>query len=136
MGVEERLAHVEGLVAGHAQLLGDLRTAVTSLEGRLDRRFDQVETRFTQVEGRLATIEQKVDARIDALGRKLEATAAAGDQRFETRFSDAERKFETRFVALDQKLDGIQREMTTHFRWTMGALVTIVAVFLGAVLTR
>jgi hypothetical protein len=129
MGVEERLAHVEGLVGGHAQLLSDLRTAVTSLEGRIDRRFDLVETRFTQIEGRLTglgqTFDQKLDSKVDALDQKLDSKVDALDQ-----------KLDAKFGALDQKLDGVQREMSTHFRWTMGALLTIVAVFLGAVLAQ
>ena len=65
MPMEERLAHVEGLMAGHAQLLIGLRTAVTNLEVRVDRRFDQMD-------GRLTAIEQKVDTKVDALDQKLD----------------------------------------------------------------
>jgi len=107
MSVEERLAHVEGLVGGQAQLLSDLRAAVASLELRVDRRFDQVENRFTIVEGRLTALDQKLDAKIDGLDAKIDALG-----------------------------QGLRREMAGQFRWTMGLMVTLVTVVLGAVLAR
>jgi hypothetical protein len=114
MSVEERLAHVEGLVGGQAQLLGDLRAAVTSFEGRVDRRFDQVDTRLTQmdgrftiIEGRLTALDQKLDLRSDALNAKVDALG-----------------------------HNLRREMSGQFRWTMGLMVTLMTVVLGAVLAR
>jgi hypothetical protein len=136
MSVEERLAHVEGLVGGQAQLLGDLRAAVTTFEDRVDRRFEQIETRFNQVdgrftnmEGRLTALDQKFDARCDVLDAKLDTL----DQRWTTKIDAVGER-------LDSKIDGLgdslRRDMATQFRWTMGLMVTLVTVVLGAVLAR
>ena len=65
VGVEERLAHVEGFVAGHAQLLGDLRSSITRLDERMERRF-------AGLEGRMTSMDAKFDSKIDALDRKLD----------------------------------------------------------------
>jgi hypothetical protein len=108
MSVEERLAHVEGLVEGQAQLLGDLRAAITGFEGRVDRRFE--------------TLDRKLDTKIDALDHKLDAKINALD-----------RKLDAKIDVLDQ---GLRREMGNQFRWMMGLMVTLVAVVLGAALAR
>ena len=79
MAVEERLAHVEGLVTGQSALLADLRTSVNSLEGRVDRRFDQIESRLTAVE-------QKVEAKADGLHGKIDDIERRLGQRIDGTF--------------------------------------------------
>jgi hypothetical protein len=44
--VEERVAYLDGTVEGHAEMIGEVRESVASLEGRIERRFDRVEHRL------------------------------------------------------------------------------------------
>ena len=59
-------------------MLNGIRDAMTSLEGRMDRRFEQLEQRmnrrFEQVDARFAQMETRfsqVDQRIDSLDAKV-----------------------------------------------------------------
>lgn len=110
VGVEERLAHVEGLVAGHAQLLGDLRTAMTNLELRMERRFDQV---MHQIDARDAKID-RLDANIDRLDAKIDQVDAR----------------------LTARIDALDRRLDEKFRWMFGLQMTIVVMVLASLLSR
>jgi len=77
VGTEERLAHLEGLVSGHSQVLANLSDGVGRLERRMDRGFDHVEVRLTHMEGWFATVERRltaIDQRIDGKFSALDAS--------------------------------------------------------------
>jgi hypothetical protein len=75
------------------------------------RQFEQrVDTRFTAVDARFAAIDARFDSlerRFDALGGKVEAG-----------------------------FDGLRREMTGQFRWTVGVLVTGLVAVVAAVIAQ
>jgi len=58
--LQQRVAHLEGRVEGHAQMLTDVVGAVRHLEVRMEHRFIGVDLRFTGIEHRLTTLDQKV----------------------------------------------------------------------------
>ena len=75
---DERLAFLEGTVGEHSHMLNSIRDAMTSLESRMDRRFEQLEQRmdrrFEQVDARFAQIDARfsqVDQRLDSLDAKM-----------------------------------------------------------------
>jgi hypothetical protein len=47
--IEERMAFVEGRLVEQSALFSDIRAAMASLALRMDRRFEQVETRLDQL---------------------------------------------------------------------------------------
>ena len=56
--------------------LDDVRDAITSLDERLDRRFESIDRRFESVDRRFESIDRRfesVDRRFDSLDRKLDA---------------------------------------------------------------
>jgi uncharacterized coiled-coil protein SlyX len=130
MAVEDRLAHVEGLVTGQTQLLGDLRTAVTSLEARIDRRFDLFESRFTQMDGRFTVLE----GRVAALDQKIDSKVAALDQKIDSKVDALDRKIDSKIDAIDRKLDTLDRKLEVRFQWTLGVMVTLAVAVFTAVL--
>ena len=52
-------------------MVNGIRDALTSLEARMDRRFEQIDRRFEQFETRVDQRFGQVDARIDALDGKV-----------------------------------------------------------------
>ena len=75
---EERLAFLEGTVGEHSHMLNGIRDAMTSLENRMDRRFEQLEPRmdrrFEQIDARFVQIEARfsqVDQRFESLDAKM-----------------------------------------------------------------
>ena len=94
----ERVLLVETMIEEHGRKIDDLRTAVGSLEQRmdgrfqrfeelLDRRFDQLEMRFTAIDQRFTLIDQRftavdqrflgIDARLDKMANLLVALLIA-----------------------------------------------------------
>jgi uncharacterized coiled-coil protein SlyX len=69
--IEERVAFVEGPVQEHSQMFAGLPETITSLEQRMDRRFDHVAARFTVLEEGLNGIEVKLTQRVGALEQKV-----------------------------------------------------------------
>ena len=61
MGLEARVSYLEGQVEGHSENLSGVRDSVTSLEARMDRRFDAVDRRFEGVDRRFDALDQKID---------------------------------------------------------------------------
>ena len=53
---EARMARLEDRIEEQVMRVDDVRTALASLEGRMDRRFDRVEARFDRVYGFLVAI--------------------------------------------------------------------------------
>lgn len=76
--VEERLAFLEGRVME----IDSIRTAIVHLEERMDRRFEQVESRF-----------QAIDLRLDDMGRRLGGFEAKVDARFHSMDDKISRHF-------------------------------------------
>lgn len=69
--IDERVAFLDGRVEEHSQMVNGIRDALTSLEARMDRRFEQIDRRFEQFETRVDQRFMQVDARIDALDGKV-----------------------------------------------------------------
>lgn len=90
----------------------EIKDAVTSLERRMDGRFDQVDKRFEQVDKRF----EAIDRRFDSVDRRFEGI----DRRFE---------------GVDRKLEQVDR----RFMWIVGTqIATLLAVVAGlfGVITR
>jgi hypothetical protein len=144
VGVEERLAHVEGLIAGHAQLLGDLRTAITNLDLRMERRLAGIDERLTSLEQRIdaksAALDQMLDAKIEALDHKLEAKIDAIDRKLDAKVDALDRKIDAKIETLDRKIDekieALDRKIDEKFRWMLGLQMTLIAVVLASILAR
>jgi len=58
--VEERVAFLEGSVEEHSHMMDGMRDALTSLEARMDRRFEAIDRRFETIDGHLSALDQKV----------------------------------------------------------------------------
>lgn len=68
-GAEERLAALETRVDEHARGLADLRVAITSLEQRMDRRFEAIDRRFEGIDARLAGMDGRLSSLDDKFSR-------------------------------------------------------------------
>jgi t-SNARE complex subunit (syntaxin) len=66
LSIEQRVKIVEDRMADHSQLFADMRQGLLQFEARVDRRFEQVETR-------LAGLDQKMDTGFAALDRKIDS---------------------------------------------------------------
>jgi uncharacterized coiled-coil protein SlyX len=90
---EERVASLEGRTQEQTMRIDDVRDAVTSLEARMDRRFEQLEVRLDQ---RFATLDQRFAA--------IDHRFGAIDQRFVI--------VEARFVGIDERLDRMSSQLS------------------------
>ena len=69
--LEDRVALVEGRIGEQSMRIDDVREAVASLEARIDRRLEQFEQRMDL---RFAGVDQRLDslgARVDRVGHIL-----------------------------------------------------------------
>jgi hypothetical protein len=97
----ERLAHLEGRVVEHSQMFVGLRETIAHFEARVDRRFEQMDTRFLSLEGRLTALDQKIDTKVDTLGARIDAL----DQKLGASIDALDQKLDAKIGAFDQKLD-------------------------------
>ena len=104
--IETRVKVVEERVAVHQLLLRDFLETLRLFEGRVDARFASVDARFAAIDARFA----QMDLRFGQLDAKL--------------------------AALDLKVDGLGRELATHFRWTAGIMVTGLVAIAAAILAQ
>ena len=117
--VEERVTVLEVHFKAQLAALQDIKDSVTSLERRMNQRFDEVERRFQQVDHRF----EQIDRRFEQIDRRFEQV----DRRFEQidrRFESTDRRFE----AVDQR-----------FLWLIGIqIATLLAVvgFAVSVVTK
>jgi uncharacterized coiled-coil protein SlyX len=110
---EERLAFLEGTVGEHSHMLNGIRDAMTSLENRMDRRFEQIDRRFEQLEHRMDARFAQVDVRFAQM---------------DTRFV----QMEARFSQVDQRFESLDAKMSRHFVWLVGILGSGLVAMLGA----
>ena len=108
--VEHRVAHLEGRVEGHGQMLIDVVGAVRHLEARMEQRFTGIDLRFTGVESRLTTIE----GRITTLGLKLDQRVGAVEQK------------------VDQRVGALEQKQDSHFRWLVGIQFAVLIALLAS----
>ena len=94
MSTELRLKLVEERVMEHTQLIIDMRQGLLQFEGRVDRRFELIDSRLASL-----------DLKIDAIGDRLE-----------------------------RRIDVLAVEMTKHFRWTAGLMLTGLIAIAAAIL--
>ena len=114
-----RVARLEVMEDTLVTAIREVRDAVTSLERRMDSRFEQVDKRFEQVDKRF----EQVDKRFDTIDRRFDAV----DRRFEG--------MERRFEGVDRKLEQVDR----RFMWIVGTqIATLLAIVAGlfGVITR
>ncbi len=114
-GVEERLAHVEGRVEGHATMMTDVGGRLIGLDQKFDRKF--------------AELEARLDRRFAEIEAKFERKCAELEARFERRFTELEAKF-------DRGLGELRREMATNFRWMIGIQFTTLVAILASFIAR
>ena len=69
--VEERVAYLEGRVEEHSQMVNGIREALTSLESRVDKRFEQVDLRILHLEERMDRRFEQVDLRLESIDAKM-----------------------------------------------------------------
>jgi uncharacterized coiled-coil protein SlyX len=69
--LEERVSFLEGRAMEHSRTIDGIREAVTSLEQRMDRRFEMVDQRFAALEEKIDRRFAAVDQRFGALDQKL-----------------------------------------------------------------
>ena len=72
--VEERVAFLEGSVEEHSHMMDGMRDALTSLEARMDRRFEAIDRRFEAIDRRFETIDRRfetIDGHLSALDQKV-----------------------------------------------------------------
>jgi uncharacterized coiled-coil protein SlyX len=110
--MEGRLAFLEGTVGEHSHMLNGIRDAMTSLEARMDRRFEQMDKRFEQ-------LEQRMDGRF----AQMDARFVQIDARFI--------QMESRFSQVDQRFESLDAKMSRQFVWLVGILVTALVAVLG-----
>ena len=65
--IEERVAYLEGRVEEHGQMINGVREAVSSLERRMDARFEAIDRRFEAIDRRF----EAIDLRLDAMDGKI-----------------------------------------------------------------
>jgi hypothetical protein len=116
----QRVEVLEKRVEDHTKLFTDIREGLRRFEVRVDARFAGIDARF-------AALETKVDARFVALEQKVEVRFAALEQKFDTRLGALDQKVDGGLARLDHKIDGLRHDMTTHFRWTVGLMITCLA---------
>ena len=116
----ERVLLVETMIEEHGGKIDDLRTAVGSLEQRmdgrfqrfeelLDRRFDQLEIRFTAIDQRFTLIDQRF---------------ALIDQRFTG--------VDQRFLGIDARLDKMTNLLVALLVAVIGGMGGVIAAILKA----
>lgn len=103
--VEERLAGLEGRVNEQSQIFGTLRDTLARLEQRVDGRFDAIDRRF-----------DAIDHQFDEIDRRFEGV----DRRFE---------------GFDRRFDELDRKLSKQFALVMSMLMTVIAAFVGSVIT-
>lgn len=65
LSIEQRVKIVEERMADHSELFKDIRQSLLQFEARVDRRFEQVETRLTG-------LDQKMDSGFASLDRRID----------------------------------------------------------------
>jgi hypothetical protein len=101
----------------------DLAHQTELLQLRFDRYAADTTARFEQVDTRFANLEEKFDARfeqVDTRFANLEETIDARFEQVDTRFANLEEKFDARFTQLDDKID-------FHAQLADGRLITEIA---------
>lgn len=109
---QERMATLEARVNAHAQALTAISDSIAHLEQRVDLRFSQVDLRFSQIDQRFS----QVDQRFSELEDRVDARFDAVDRRFER---------------IDTRLDRLEDRMSRQFVWTVGILITMLAIIVG-----
>ncbi len=72
--LEERVAFLEGRVTEHTRGMDGIRDALSSLEARVDGRFESVDRRFEAIDRRFEAVDRRFDnleRRLDGLDEKI-----------------------------------------------------------------
>ena len=112
LNAQQRFAMHVGL----KQALGD-EVADMLIDNLSGGDFERIENRLSGVESSLATVDQrldKVESRLDNVERRLDNV--------DTRLDNIERRLDK----VEQRLDKVEAKLDSHFRWTIGMMVTTI----------
>ena len=70
-GVDERVAYLEGRVEENSQMVNGIREALTSLEARMDRRFEGIDRRFEAIDRRFEAVDQRLESLETKMSRQF-----------------------------------------------------------------
>jgi len=73
LSTEQRVKIVEERMADHSQLFMEIRQSLLQFEERVDRRFEQVETRLTGLDRKVDGLGQTLGSELFALRRNMTA---------------------------------------------------------------
>jgi septation ring formation regulator EzrA len=110
--IGERVVVVEASLNTLTTAIQGVRDAVTSLETRMNQRFDEVDRRFCEVDRRFSEVDKKFSE-------------------IDRRFSDVDRRFnevDQRFAQVDRRFGGVERV----FMWVVGMQIATLLAFIGA----
>lgn len=98
MNIEERLDHIEKMLAELIRIVGNTNTMVAQLNARLDESNKEQKERFD-------SFSREQEARFDAFSREQEA-------RFDTFSKEQETRFDAFSREQNTKMDGFKKELT------------------------
>jgi chromosome segregation ATPase len=127
--IPERVKVIEKRMEDYTTLFADIRTGLQRFEARVDARFTSVDTRFTSIDTRFTQIDARF-TQIDRRFTQIDARFTQIDTRFtqiDARFTALEQKVDRGFAQSDERLEVFRREMSAHFRWAMGIMITCLA---------
>ena len=91
------------------------------------------------VDEALASLEERMDRRLELVDARLSAFEQRMDRRFElvdTRFVALEQTFDRHLTALDGKLDRHVASLSQQFRWLAGLVLTAIVAIAAALVAR
>jgi chromosome segregation ATPase len=134
--IEERVAFVEGRLVEQSALFSDIRTAISSLGGRLDHRCDQLDHRMGRLDQRIDRLDQRMDGldqRMDGLDQRMDGLDQRMD-RIEERMDRFADRMDRRFGQVDARLERVAGDQSMNFRWLVGIQVTTLVTVVAALL--
>ena len=114
--IDERVADLETRVEKQAYGMGDLAVRIDALGERL---------------GRVETLCERLDHRIDGLDRKIESLGT----RLDGRIDALDQKLDRRLDALDYKVDRFREELSNRITWVAGTQVATLIAIVGVLLS-
>lgn len=105
--IDERVAFLEGKVEEHSRGFGELRDTVR------------------QVDGRIVTLDEKLDRTLTRLDAKVDDRIANLDATLSERIATLDAKIDQRLTRLDDK-------MSRQFFWILGIQVAVLVAVIGS----
>lgn len=112
IGVEERVARLEGQVMEQTNMMNAVLDSVRDFGSRMDQRFLAMDQRFVAIDQRFVTIDQRFAA-------------------IDLRFQALEARMDTRFLQVDDRFSQLDAKISRQFVWLVGLIVTILIAIVG-----